>query len=113
MFIMGRLLGVSTILLTTGTSGRNDLFNKFTSMLQSSDLPLPSPHAYVSPGNEFVYGIGDEIPLPQLMRAPSGQVRATTLVLRTGSVGTVGKQAWACEQLLEGACLVANHSCQV
>ena len=111
MFIMGRLLGVSTILLTTGTSGRNDLFNKFTSLLQSSDLP--SPHAYVSPGTEFVYGIGDQTPLPQLMRASSEQVRASTFVLRSGSVGTVGKQAWACEQLLEGACLVVNHSCQV
>ena len=30
MFIMGRLLGVSTLLLTTGTSGRDDLFFKFT-----------------------------------------------------------------------------------
>ena len=111
MFIMGRLLGVSTILITTGTSGRNDLFNKFTSMLQSSNLP--SPHAYVSPSTEFIYGIGVDVPLPQLMRAPSEQVRATTLVLRSGSVGSVGKQAWACEQMLEGACLVVNHSCQV
>ena len=49
-----RLLGVSTLLLTTGTSGRDDLFFKFTDMLRGV-RPDPSPFEYSEPSEEFCY----------------------------------------------------------
>ena len=112
MFIMGRLMGVSTVLLTTGTSGRDDLFKKFTEMLQGSNLS--SPWDYVQPHTEFAYGIGQKTANPQLVRAPSSdQPRIDTLVLRAGTIGGATKSAWASEQMLRGACLVVNHSSSV
>ena len=71
MFIIGRLMGVSTVLLTTGTSGRDDLFKKFTEMLQGSNLPSPWAQGYVHPDIEFAYGVGQNTAIPQLVRAPS------------------------------------------
>ena len=112
MFIIGRLMGVSTVLLTTGTSGRDDLFKKFTEMLQGSNLPSPWAQGYVHPDIEFAYGVGQNTANPQLVRAPSN-LPSTTLVLRSGTVGTASKMAWASEQLLQGACLVVNNSSAV
>ena len=40
-FIVCRMLGVGTVLLTTNVSGRNDLFDKFAGLL--GELKLPSP----------------------------------------------------------------------
>ena len=65
MFIIGRLMGVSTVLLTTGTSGRDDLFKKFTEMLQGSNLPSPWAQGYVHPDIEFAYGVGQNTAIPQ------------------------------------------------
>ena len=112
MFIIGRLMGVSTVLLTTGTSGRDDLFKKFTEMLQGSKLPSPWVQGYVQPDTDFAYGVGQNTAIPQLVRAPSNLL-STTLVLRSGTVGTAAKTAWASEQLLQGACLVVNNSSAV
>jgi len=112
MFIMGRLLGVSTLLLTTGTSGRDDLFAKFTELLSGCDLP--SPYTYFAPSAEFCYGFRKETDtLTSLMRVPSGQMRQAPLVLRHGTIGGQAfKEDWVVEQLLQGVCLVVNNSCQ-
>ena len=112
MFIIGRLMGVSTVLLTTGTSGRDDLFKKFTEMLQGSNLPSPWAQDYVPPDTEFAYGVGKNTAIPQLVRVPSNS-SSTTLVLRSGTVGNATKTAWASEQLLQGACLIVNNSYSV
>ena len=111
MFIMGRLLGVSTLLLTTGTSGRDDLFFKFTDMLRGCDLP--SPFEYFEPSEEFCYRKKVETDtLTSLLKLPAGQPRQAPLVLRHGTLGTERRKDWAVEQLLQGVCLVANNSCQ-
>ena len=107
MFIMGRLLGVSTLLLTTGTSGRDDLFFKFTDMFRGCDLP--SPFEYFAPSEEFCYRKKVETDtLPSLLKLPAGQPWQAPLVLRHGTIGTERRKDWAVEQ--QGVCLVANNS---
>jgi len=109
-FILCRMMGVPTLLLTTNVSGREDLFKKFTELLAEIDVPSPPQPAGTTPyaGTQYEYRKVNGV--PKLVRVGSevGQL----LVRGVLSVETIAAQhrGWAVSQLREGACIVSNNT---
>ena len=118
-FVLCRMMGVSTVLLTTNVSGREDLFTKFIELL--GDLTVPAPPATIpTNANDAQYRYyqvkepdnGGRASI-KLMKV-TGANGATALPEGVFSVSDVGrdegKKRWASRQLSQGACVIVNNA---
>eukprot|EP00965_Chrysotila_dentata_P101505 3351036-Pleurochrysis_carterae.AAC.1 len=107
--IMCRLHGVCSVLLTTGTSGRDDLFNKFFELLATvdDDLSQASQASQSSQSPSFGYvHTGSGLELQKLQSSDSA-----ARVLRINDItNSDGKRRWALSELGRGACLIVNNT---
>ncbi|KAJ1627299.1 hypothetical protein T492DRAFT_1120957 [Pavlovales sp. CCMP2436] len=107
-FLMCRLMGVPTVLITTGTSGRDDLFLKFSQLLAGvvvPHLPIASADTEIDRWH-YVRG-GDGMLLPKLTSRPLRSPES--IVLRLPDLKPKDTK-WVNEQLLKGACVISNNS---
>ena len=111
-FILCRMMGVPTLLLTTNVSGREDLFHKFAELLSEIDVAPPPQPAGATPyaGTQYEYRKVDGVQKLVRVGSESGQL----LVRGVLSVDTIAAQhrSWAVSQLREGACIVSNNTAQ-
>ena len=118
-FVLCRMMGVSTIVVTTNVSGREDLFGKFIELL--GDLNVPAPPATIPDnGNDAKYRYykvndpqnGGRVSI-KLMK-DTGTNGANALPEGVFSVSDVGreegKRRWASRQLSQGACVIVNNA---
>ena len=118
-FVLCRMMGVSTVVVTTNVSGREDLFGKFIELL--GDLNVPAPPATIPDnGNDAKYRYykvndpqnGGRVSI-KLMK-DTGANGANALPEGVFSVSDVGreegKRRWASRQLSQGACVIVNNA---
>ena len=118
-FVLCRMMGVSTVVVTTNVSGREDLFGKFIELL--GDLNVPAPPATIpANGNDAEYryykvneqenGGRTSIKLTKVP-GPNGAVALPEGVFSVSDVGRdEGKKRWASRQLSQGACVIVNNA---
>ena len=118
-FVLCRMMGVSTVVVTTNVSGREDLFGKFIELL--GDLNVPAPPATIpANGNDAEYRYykvneqenGGRTSI-KLMRVPgpNGAIALPEGVFSVSDVGREeGKRRWASRQLSQGACVIVNNA---
>ena len=126
-FIMCRMMGVATIVLTTNTSGRDDLFGKFLGLLGELTVPtLPATLPIGANDAQYHYyrvkerGEGGrettKIVLRKASASSSSAARAQESALAEGviAINDIGRtesaRNWACRQLSQGACIVVNNA---
>ena len=130
-FVLCRMMGVSTVLVTTNVSGREDLFSKFIELLGDLDVPAPPTADSMTTTNDVQYryyqvkeqeldhagrtreSIKFKLtkephePLANETRCPEG-VLSITDVKGTNE----GMRRWASRQLSRGACVIVNNTAQ-
>ena len=125
-FILCRMMGVCTIVLTTNVSGREDLFAKFVELL--GDISVPTrPATIPSRSNDPQYryfrvkgvdAFGRESSTIKLVKQPAGGGLVSlpgATALAEGVIGisdinqSEGMQKWASVQLSQGACLIVHN----
>jgi len=130
-FVMCRMMGVATIVLTTNVSGRDDLFGKFLDLL--GELKVPTVPATLPMGAndaQFRYyrvkerEDGRETTKTILRKesaaaaaaagSSSAVQRDTALAEGVIAINDINKSEaarnWACAQLSQGACIVVNNA---
>ena len=132
------MMGVSTVVVTTNVSGRNDLFGKFIELLGDLNVPAPAP---TIPNNsndqQYRYYLvkerdidGRESTQTKLLKEPrtadggftspagSVSVHPGAIALAEGviSISDVKQnesmRKWASIQLSQGSCLIVNNAAQ-
>ena len=122
-FVMCRMIGVATIVLTTNTSGRDDLFGKFLELLGKLEVPtVPSTIPTGANDTHFRYYREKEVEEGRetmkivLRKSSSSAADLRTTALAEGVIAindmsrTEASRMWACRQLSQGACLVVNNT---
>jgi hypothetical protein len=112
MVILCRIMGVATVVATTGVTGRNDIFRKFLELLDGVVVPHPDvpPSANVA----FVYetppnGALDQLPWLVQSKGTRTGVAKQSWVLNIPDV-TLKHTEWVNDTLLQGGCLIVNNS---
>lgn len=109
-FVLCRMMGVPTVLLTTNVAGREDLFKKFSELLAEIDVPTPPLRADVAEytGRQYEYQKVDGV----LKLVAVGREAGRRGVQGLLSVDTIAQQhrGWALSQLQLGACIVSNNT---
>ena len=109
-FVLCRMMGVPTLLLTTNVAGREDLFRKFGVLLVEIDVPTPPQCAGQAKyaGTQYEY---QKVNGVQKLVASGREVgpRGMQGLL---SVDTIAQQhrSWAVSQLQLGACIICNNT---
>ena len=106
-FVLCRMMGVPTLLLTTNVAGREDLFKKFSELLAEIDVPPPagaSPYAGTQYEYRKVHGVSKLFAVGRGDGAPG--VKG---VLSVESIANQHRD-WAVSELRQGACIVSNNT---
>eukprot|EP00304_Pavlova_gyrans_P011951 CAMPEP_0206042842 /NCGR_PEP_ID=MMETSP1466-20131121/6797_1 /ASSEMBLY_ACC=CAM_ASM_001126 /TAXON_ID=44452 /ORGANISM="Pavlova gyrans, Strain CCMP608" /LENGTH=1218 /DNA_ID=CAMNT_0053417565 /DNA_START=519 /DNA_END=4176 /DNA_ORIENTATION=+ len=108
--ILCRLMGVASVVITTGVPGRQDIFSKFLALLDGVDVPSPNPVREMS-AKAFQYEelARSEGRLPKLVEA-NGARRAETFIFQASDASSPRHADWVSDTLLKGGCVVTNHS---
>ena len=124
-FIMCRMMGVATVVLTTNVSGRDDLFGKFLDLLDKirvptipATIPIGANDAYFRYYRVKEREDGRETTKTVLRRVsaspPSAAPHETPLAEGVIAINDIGRtesaRNWACVQLSQGACIVVNNA---
>ena len=110
-FILCRMMGVPTLLLTTNVAGREDLFKKFSKLLAKINVPPPALSASAPPyaGTQYEYRkVRGVWKLFAVGRGEPGPKGVSGLL----SVESISGQhrAWAVSELRQGACIICNNT---
>jgi len=105
--VLCRIMGVATVLVTTGVPGRVDIFAKLLALLRG--LHIPHPVVTASSERRFTYEAALPGSLPRLVEQDRATRTPDSFVLNLPDVQTKSNE-WACDVLRSGGCLVLNHS---
>jgi hypothetical protein len=115
MVVLCRLMGVATVVATTGVTGRNDVFRKFLELLDGVDVPHPADMPVSASGVAYAYEVAVAgvamAELPRLVESRAARASSPkSWVLNIPDLRKDRHTAWVNDTLLQGGCLVVNNS---